>query len=318
MTPKQSAICIVAAFTSMVMLAPVATAAPKGAMPKACKAEAGRWVACILPSKTDPAIRSFDFPNYVLVNDKTSPRADLLVFLPGTNGKPPGPLAFLKAAADHGYRVISLAYNDTPAVAVYCPRRPDPGCSAQFRQRRIYGDGPPLEPAIDNTRAESIINRLVKLLIYLEQREPGRGWAQYLKDGAPNWSRIVLAGQSQGAGMAAFIAKQHVVARVILFSSPWDFYVSKGNGRRLAPWIATPSKTPPERWYGGYHERENMAKLLAPAYAELGIPPDHIRVFKRELPAGKRSKTNKNPYHGEGLFDPIYAKQRAFFLGRSL
>jgi hypothetical protein len=36
-----------------------------------------------------------------------------------------------------------------------------------------------------------------------------------------------LAGQSQGAGMAAFIVKRQAAARVILFSSPWDFVVSE-------------------------------------------------------------------------------------------
>src|SRR6266566_5654714 len=51
------------------------------------------------------------------------------------------------------------------------------------------------------------------------------------KTAPPKWGRIVLAGQSQGAGMAAFIAKRQAAARVILFSSPWDFVVSDGNAR---------------------------------------------------------------------------------------
>jgi predicted esterase len=274
-------------------------------------------VECIKPSETDPRIKRFDAAHYVVFNRETGPGANLLVFLPGTGGEPPGPVPFLKMAADAGYRVISLAYNDVPAVAVYCPRKPDPACSEKFRGMRIYGDGMSLDPAIDNTRAESIVNRLVKLLQYLDRREPGRGWAGYLANGAPNWGRIVLAGQSQGAGMAAFIAKQHAVARVILFSSPWDFVVSRGNERRLASWVAWPAMTPPERWFGGYHERENMATLIAQAYADLRIPPDHIRVFRLDLPPARRGTTSANPYHGEGIGNPDYAQQRAFFLGHS-
>src|SRR6266446_5925772 len=77
---------------------------------------------------------------------------------------------------------------------------------------------------------------------------------QPLENGAPKWGRIVLAGQSQGAGMATLIAKRQAAARVILFSSPWDFVVSDGNARRLAAWISAPSKTPPERWFGGYQQ----------------------------------------------------------------
>lgn len=250
------------------------------------------------------------------LNDNSGPGANLLVFLPGTNGRPPGPVRFLKEAADAGYRVISLSVNDVPAVGVYCPRKPDPDCSENFRRMRVFGDAT-LDPAIDNTPAESIVNRLVKLLQYLDRKEPQRRWGDYLANGAPKWDRIALAGQSQGAGMAAFIAQREKVARVILFSSPWDFQVTSGHVRRLAPWISGPGKTPPERWYGGYHEREKTADLIAQAYAALRIPQDHIRVFQRDLPPAQQSADSPNPFHGQGISNPAYDQDRAFFLGRS-
>src|SRR4051812_42498565 len=100
-------------------------------LPRACTAEAGRQVLCIKPSATDPAITHYDRLNYVTYRDGISADANLLVFLPGTGGAPPGPIDFLKQAVEAGYRTISLDYNDEPAVAVYCPRRP-PNCSAQF------------------------------------------------------------------------------------------------------------------------------------------------------------------------------------------
>jgi predicted esterase len=285
--------------------------------PQACAGEPGRVIECIKPSATDPAIRRFDAEHYVLFNTETRPDAELLVFLPGTGGEPPGPLALLRAAADAGYRVISLAYNDTPAVAVYCPRQPDPACSERFRRMRVYGDGT-VDRSIDNTRAESIVNRLVKLLQYLDAREPQRKWGGYLDNGALNFSRIVFAGQSQGAGMAAFIAKAHAVARVILFSSPWDFTVSNGSVRSLAPWISKPPMaTPPARWYGAYHQRENTADLIAKAYAALRIPPDHIRVFSLDLPPQRQQGAGGNPFHSEGIRNPAYAADRTFLLGRS-
>jgi hypothetical protein len=266
-----------------------------------------------LPSATDAAIARFDQAHFVLLDAGTRPDADLLVFLPGTGGVPPGPLPFLKQAADAGYRVVSLAYNDTPSVAVYCPRKPDLSCSERFRRMRIYGDGIGLDPAIDNTTAESIVNRLVKLLQYLDRQQPDQQWSRYLKNGELSWSRIAWSGQSQGAGMAALIAKEHVVARVILFSSPWDFVVSRGGVRSLAPWISAPSQTPPERWFGGYHARENTADLIARSYAALQIPPDHIRVFTLDLPPARRH--GNNPFHGDGIRNPGYAQERGFFLG---
>jgi len=281
-----------------------------------CALEPRRSVQCIKPSDTDPAKKRFDRVNYVLFNPITPSSANLLVFLPGTSGIPPGPIAFLHAAADAGYRVISLDYNDEPAVNVYCPRRP-PACSAKFRRMRVYGDGISIDPSFDNSGAESIVNRLIKLLVYLDREDPQQNWASYLDKGMPNWSRIVLAGQSQGAGMAAYIAKRQVVARVILFSSPWDFVVANGRFQMMAPWLAVPAATPVERWFGGYHQRENDAKLLAKSYAALRIPPQNIRVFKGDLPASQKAGQDKNPFHGQGLYDPAYEQERAFFLGRS-
>lgn len=288
-------------------------------MPKsaACAPEPGRIIECIRPSATDSAIRRFDSPSYVLFNDNSGPGANLLVFLNGTDGRPPGPVPFLKAAADAGYRVIALTAIDVPAVAQYCAPNPDPNCSGNFRRMRIYGDAAIPDPAVENTPAESIVNRLVKLLQYLDRQEPQRKWGDYLENGAPKWSRIALTGQSQGAGMSAFIAQEHEVARVILFSSPWDYIETKGHHATLAPWLSGPSKTPLQRWYAGYHEHENTAGLIQRAYAALRIPPDHIRVFKRDLPVSPQVARHHNLYHMQGISSPSYEQDRAFFLGRS-
>jgi hypothetical protein len=75
--------------------------------------------------------------------------------------------------------------------------------------------------------------------------------------------------------------------------------------------------TASERWYGAYHQRENMAALIAKAYAALRIPPDHIRVFSLDLPPRRQHGGSNNPFHGEGIRNPAYADDRAFLLGRS-
>ena len=281
-----------------------------------CVPEQGRNIQCVKPFDTDPGIKRFDRVNYVLFNQATASTANLLVFLPGTGGKPPGPRGFLRAAADAGYRVISLDYNDEPAVNVYCAKK-STTCSANFRRMRIFGEGISIDASLDNSSAESIVNGLVRLLAYLDGKEPQQGWAGYLDNGAPNWRRIVLAGQSQGAGMAAFIAKTKFVARVILFSSPWDFFAPPGKPRVLALWLAKPAVTPPERWFGGYHQREIEADLLAKSYAALRIPSQNIRVFTGALQPLQSGTKDDNPFHGEGLSNPAYQQDRAFFLGRS-
>jgi hypothetical protein len=100
----------------IVMLALVPRAASRAAtQPQACAAETGRVVECVKPSATDPAISRFDTAHYILFNANTGPDASLLVFLPGTGGEPSGPVPLLAAAADAGYRVISLSGRIPPS-----------------------------------------------------------------------------------------------------------------------------------------------------------------------------------------------------------
>jgi hypothetical protein len=273
----------------------------------------------VSPRDTDAAIGRFETPHYVVFDDHAPASADLLLFLSGTGGSPTGVSDFLSVAAVQGYRAVSLAYNDIPAVIAVCSSDPDPACSAHVRQKRIFGDD--VTKRIDDTPAESIVNRLTKLLMTLDRDHPLEGWGGYLENGAPKWNRLTVAGHSQGAGMAAYIAQKMRVSRVILFSSPWDFY---GRDRQLAPWVlAGPGATPPDRWFGAYHQKENTAALIAQAYKALKIPEAHIRVFTLE-PA---HVVGTNPYHlsvvGNGMTprdgngDPSYAEDWRFLLGLS-
>lgn len=91
--------------------------------------------------------------------------------------------------------------------------------------------------------------------------------------------------------MAAYVAQHTAVARVVLFSSPWDSY---GRDKTLAPWVKRGNgATPVERWYGAYHRKEATAELIGRAYSALRIPKDHVHVFTLE-PAAANSA---NPYH---------------------
>jgi hypothetical protein len=262
----------------------------------------------IKPSATDASIRHFDEPNLVVFDRSLTNTPQLVVFMPGTDGKPHNVLGLLRVVATQGYRAVGLEYNDAPAVVQVCPRKP-PSCAGDFRRKRIYGDG--VSAVVDNPAAESIVNRLTKLLLYLDQTHHGENWSDYLREGALDWSRIVVSGLSQGAGMAAYIAQREPVARVVLFSSPWDFSL---NPHSLAPWIAGPSVTPPERWFAEYHRRENTAALIAQTYAVLHIPADHIRVFDLDLPADRQHRSD-NPYHGSTAHLPGYAPEWRILFG---
>jgi hypothetical protein len=272
---------------------------------------AARVVYVVKPSQTDPSIQHFDEDHYVVFDPAENAHGELVVFLPGTDGKPAGAARLMHVVASQGYRVIGLEYDDEPAVVKTCPRDPSPECSGEFRRERIFGNA--TSHFVRNPPAETIVNRLVKLLEYLDREHPQEQWGSYLRDGAPDWGRIVVSGLSQGAGMAAYIAKRESVARVVLFSSPWDYY---GSGETLAPWLKGASATPPERWFAEYHKREHTARLIVRAYKALGIPPDNILVFDLDIPRDMHPRSD-NPFHTTTIKLPGYEAQWRVLFGHS-
>jgi hypothetical protein len=259
----------------------------------------------VRPSETDAAIAQADAPHLVAYNPQsTSDR--LLVFLPGTAGMPEW-MPLFGMAAELGYRVISLSYRNMPAVAQVCIGSGEQLCAQKFRQKRIFGNN--VTRAIADTPADSIVNRLTKLLRYLSATDRTGRWGDYLADGEPLWSRITVAGQSQGGGMAAFLAKKHALARVIMFSGGWDNRGQPGPVRPadIAAWYSAPSVTPVSRWYGTYHAQEENAAAIAQTYAALRIPRDHVIVFRRPVPPGNA--------HGFGVHNPANAPEWRTLLG---
>jgi pimeloyl-ACP methyl ester carboxylesterase len=166
---------------------------------------------------------------------------------------------------------------------------------------------------VNNSVAESINNRLTKVIQYQIEHSPGAGWESFLVDEHPAWGRIILSGVSQGAGMAAFIAKRERVARVVLFSGPWD-YVEKPEN--LAPWIFESSETPKNLWYAEYHRRERNASAIANAYAALGIEADHVLIFDLDLPAGTGRSIDYDLYHISTVRLDRYSAQWKLLFGR--
>ena len=230
----------------------------------------------IKPSEADPGVKDFDDANLIVVDRLAAARPPLVVFLPGTGGRPGNVQGLLEVVAGQGYRVIGLQYDDEPSVVQLCPRQPDAECSERFRRERIFG-GEGAEAPVHNPAAETIVRRLVMLLRSLDRQDPQSHWADYLAGDEPEWSRIVVSGLSQGAGMAAYIAKQRPVARVVLFSSPWDF---QGPERTLAPWLGQASRTPPERWYAEFHqtrEHRSLDRAGVSRAADTGRPRPRLR-----------------------------------------
>ena len=238
----------------------------------------------VKPHETDPAIKLAVEPHYVAYDPQVV-GAQLFVFIPGTGGRP-GRRPLLDTAIELGYRVISLSYPNTPAVAQICVGSGDRLCAAKIRQKRVFGSDETWK--IAGTPADSIVNRLARLLQYLAATDKNSRRDEYLSDGEPRWNRIAVGGQSQGGGMASFLAKRRVVARVITFSGGWDNQGQPGPVRPadVAAWYSTRASTPVGRWFGTYHEQEEHAAAIARTYDALGIPGGNVVVFRTPVPRG--------------------------------
>ncbi len=205
-----------------------------------------------LPSDTDSRITTFNAPHMSRVPTST-PRNQLLLFLPGTGGKPREHFAFTKIAAALGYHSISLMYPDNLASQTKCSQSADPHAYIKFRLAIIQGGV--IGPHREITTADSIESRLRQLLLYLDAKQPKEGWRQFLDTKKQiKWNLIAVSGGSQGGGHAYMIAKVHPVARVIMFGSPKD-YSFHFNAPSLD--FDSNTKTPISRMFSFNHVKDN-------------------------------------------------------------
>ncbi len=250
----------------------------------------------IKPSATDSTIVATDVAHWVRY-DSTKLKNKLFLFLPGTNGIPVrGPKKLFDTAIELGYPVINLSYINQPAVARICRGEnliADAKCAEKFRTQRVFGTQ--VTPLIQDEPQDAIVPRLTKLLQYLVKFDKKGNWNNYLENGAPKWNEIIVTGQSQGGGMAAFIAKKKLVHRMISFSGGWD-YAAKN---KIAGWYANESITPAERWFGTYHAEEPKAETIDASYVAMEIPKDQIFRLTKKVREGRRA-------HGEAIRNTTY------------
>jgi len=283
-------------------------------------ADAHRVVHFVSPQDTDPAIDQFLQDHYALYNRAVPQNGKLFVFFPGTFARPSDYQWVLDEAASRGYRVIGLEYPSTTAnprqssVVQLCTRDADPACYGRVREARLRGGD--LGGLDSVTPANSIVNRLVRLLGYLQQQYPDEGWDAFMPGDQIDWSRVAVGGHSQGGGVAALIAKQYPVARVAMWSGPADYVPLAGT---FATWMLEPSATPIDRYYGLVHESERGARGILGGYAALGLdrygapvgvaastpPSPDAHVLVVSLPPRPRPVPMPDPNHGSTAADGL-------------
>jgi hypothetical protein len=230
---------------------------------------------------------------HVVINPSPAVTAagKLLVFLPGTQGVPTQYSYLLRAGASRGYHALGLNYVNQQAMGGLCLTSSDTDCYWKARNVVINGGGTPVPSQAAVSVADSIINRLNKLLVYMNTTRPTEGWGQFLKsDNTVIWSKVILAGHSQGGGHVGVLAKTVFLSRAVYFSSPEDWRGLIGVGSP-ANWSAKPNVTPASWQYGFGADLDTL------------VPNAHAFAHWDNL---QLSKPNTGPVLVDGLPAPFY------------
>lgn len=234
------------------------------------RADAGRVVYTISPQETDPRINQELKDHYVMFHSTAKSNGKLLVFFPATT--PRHYQLIMDVGARLGYRVIGLEYPNINNPLELCKESDDLECNEKVWLARLSGQ-PGISPLVNMSPGNGVLERLAALLRFLDENHPDEGWSRFYSAHDINWNLVCLAGHSQGAGMAAFIAKRRRVDRVALFSGPRDFHA---RSNQLAGWMSKPASTSPASMFVLWHAgdvRRGGREAQVQASTALGLAP---------------------------------------------
>jgi hypothetical protein len=266
------------------------------------------------PAETGAQIKTV-WGNHVAYIDTTAkPLHKLLLMMVGTGTAANHNIPFFNFAASAGYHVISIDYKNE-VITTACSYSEDSACFNKFRQEIVFGEPVSTLVAVDS--ANSIYHRFYALLLYLSKKYPRQGWQQYVKNNTIQWQKITVAGHSQGAGHAAYLAKKFPVNRVLIFAGPQDFLV-----RFNAPagWLSQKGATPAAKYFAFLHSKDpyDVNRQLADCFALMpATTADTVMVQPGgSVTKGRRilvaSNETSNPH--ESMMQPAFIKAWAYLL----
>lgn len=205
----------------------------------------------VKPSETDSNITTDDQNHWVYINQDVTPKNKLFVFLPGTFAFPALYSKVLKTAANLGYHTIGLNYPNPLPINVICGISSDTTCHGRARQEVI--DGIDRHLAVNVSPPNSIENRLIKALQYLDNEFPNENWNQFWSgDSTIIWENMVMSGHSQGGGHAAILGKLKSLERVVVFASlDWMNTLD-----RTPAWVTMNGATSPDKYFVFTHDED--------------------------------------------------------------
>jgi hypothetical protein len=216
-------------------------------------------------------------PHLVWYPGVVQPKDVLVVYLPGT-GAVPGIQTYVQLAAVHaGYRTIGLSYDNQEDVDGACSPFPNcsTACGTRARQEIVLGTSVSSEVTV--LRGDSVLERLYRLLENLDSIEPTVGWDAYYVPTAGNitpanivWSKIIIAGFSQGAGHAAYISHTRQVHGLFVIDGAGETCLDNLGNEVAAEWSTTgPDASATRPKYGVAHQNHAVPTPLT--WTALGL-----------------------------------------------
>ncbi len=264
----------------------------------------------INPCTTGTGISCDTLQTHIVTPPTSTSRHRLVLFFNGSGAQPLGYSKLLGGLSAAGYHTIGVRYSSGTGTGAACPlgnATLDPDCHRAFRAETVFGELVPDptsaaydSPTISVDAANSVENRVLRLVEHLRVAFPSEDWGQFQqRSGATctsvdptygvcdlDWSKVVLMGHSLGAGVALYAAKFHDVDRVGMISGPFDEY-DDGVTITVAPWITEGGfATPASDMYGLSHTGENNHAAQTAAWNALGMGVPQVSVDTGTAPWG--------------------------------
>lgn len=223
-------------------------------------------------------------------------RGELAVMLHGTGSTPAAHYEIAGALRSDGYHVILLRYSASLGTLYACPdvdALTDPDCHRAFRHEVTFGAGVPDPDGVARdhatanvTSADSVVNRLLKLVDRMATVVPASGFGQFQQQTGGScdvtnanygtceldWSKVSVLGHSQGAGVALYMAKFYALEAAGLLSGTYDAYLDGGGAATAAPWTTEGDfDVPAESITTLMHEDDYGAERIRAVADALGI-----------------------------------------------
>ncbi len=268
----------------------------------------------IPPNSTDPLISGDPmYPNFAIPPAGT-PRNRLVVLFNGTGAGPSALVGMGNTLASDGYHVIGLRYASGVATQWACPDSAvttSPDCHREFRSEVVFGAGvgdsdgfSADHPSINVTPANSVVNRLIKLVGHLTATYPLADWGQFQAQVGGDcsvspqyggcevdWTKVVALGHSQGAGVALYLGRQFPLARVGMLSGAYDAFALGGGTYSVAPWVTEGGFATPISSIATFSHLSDYGLGIQRAVADaLGLAGPERNVTTSSRPYGNTSR----------------------------